>query len=60
MLHSLQKTKFDALLLLLLLKTTQTKVKQQQAQQQKRVDYISVIYNKFLYAYMTHTYAAVN
>ena len=60
MLHSLQKTKFDALLLLLLLKTTQTKVKQQQAQQQKRVDYISVIYNKFLYAYMTHIYAAVN
>ena len=60
MLHSLQKTKFDALLLLLLLKTTQTKVKQQQTQQQKRVDWISVIYNKFLYAYMPHTYAAVN
>ena len=26
----------------------------------KRVDYISVIYNKFLYSYMPHTYAIVN
>ena len=26
----------------------------------KRVVYISVIYNKFLYAYMPHTYATVN
>ena len=26
----------------------------------KRVDCISVIYNKFIYAYMPHTYATVN
>ena len=72
MLHSLQETKCDALLLLLLLQPTQTKFKQQQPQQQqktaqlsmriapKRVDCISVIYNTFIYAYMPHTYATVN
>ena len=64
--HSLQETKCDALLLLLLLQPTQTTFKQQQLQQQqkhygssmrivpKRVDCISVIYIKFLYAYMRH------
>ena len=26
----------------------------------KRVDYISEVYNKFLYGYMPHTYATVN
>ena len=26
----------------------------------KRVNCISVIYNKFIYAYMPHTYATVN
>ena len=36
MLHSLQKTKWDALLLLLLLQTTQTKFKQQQPQQRQK------------------------
>ena len=72
MLHSLQETKCDPSLLLLLLQPTQTKFKQQEPQQQlkqhsssmriapKWVDCISVIYNKFLYSYMLHTYAAVN
>ena len=72
MLHSLQETECDALLLLLLLQPTQTKFKQQQPQQRqkttqlkyenstKRVDCISVIYNTFIYAYMPHTYPAVN
>ena len=36
MLHSLQETKFDTLLLLLLLQTTQTKFKQRQTQQQQK------------------------
>ena len=36
MLHSLQETKCDALLLLLLLQPTQTKFKQQQPQQQQK------------------------
>ena len=36
MLHSLQVTKCDALLLLLLLQPTQTKFKQQQPQQQQK------------------------
>ena len=67
MLHSLQETECDALLLLLLLQPTQTKFKQRQKTTQlkyenstKRVDCISVIYNTFIYAYMPHTYPAVN
>ena len=36
MLHLLQETKWDALLLLLLLQPTQTKFKQQQLQQQQK------------------------
>ena len=72
MLHSLQETICDALLLLLLLQPSQTKSKQQQPQKQqkttqssmriapKRVDCISVIYNTFIYAYMPHTYPTVN
>ena len=36
MLHSLQETKCDTLLLLLLLQPTQAKFKQQQAQQQQK------------------------
>ena len=36
MLHSLQETKCDVLLLLLLLQPTQTKFKQQQPQQQQK------------------------
>ena len=72
MLHSLKETTCDPLLLLLLIQPTQTIFKQQQPQKQqkitqflmstapKRVDCISVIYNKFLYAYMPHTYATVN
>ena len=36
MLHSLQETRCDALLLLLLLQPTQTKFKQQQRQQQQK------------------------
>ena len=74
MLHSLQETKCDALLLLLLLQPTQAKFNQQQPQQhQKRAQFqyenstkarfkkcISVFHNKFLYAYMPHTYATVN
>ena len=66
MLHSLQETKSDASLLFLL-QPTQTKFKQNNKQHSssmrttpKRVAYISVIYNKFLYAYMPHTYATVN
>ena len=72
MLHSLQETKCNPLLLLLLLQPTQTKFKQQQPSNNKkqhsfsmriapkRVDCISVMYNKFLHAYMPHTYATVN
>ena len=74
MLHSLEETKYGPLLLgpLLLQQPTQMKFKQQQPQQQqkkhsfsvkialKRLSCMSVIYNKFLYAYMSHTYAAVN
>ena len=55
MLHSLQESKSDASLLLLLLPQ-----QQQQTTQFQRVDYISVICNKCLYAYMPHTYATVN
>ena len=36
MLHSLQKTKYDVLLLLLRLQPTQTKFKQQQPEQQQK------------------------
>ena len=36
MLHSLQETKWDALLLLLLLQPTQTKLKQEQPKQQQK------------------------
>ena len=39
MLHSLQETKCDALLLLLLLQPTQTKFKQQPQQQQKTTQF---------------------
>ena len=72
MLHSLQETKCDPLLLLLLLQPTQTKFKNNNHSNNKkqhsssmrtapkRVDCISVIYNKLLYAYMPHTYATVN
>ena len=68
MLHSPQESKCDALLLLLLLQPTQMKFKQQQPQQHsssmriapKRVNCISVIYNTFIYAYTSHTYATVN
>ena len=72
MLHSLQETKCDALLLLLLLQPTQTKFKHNNHSNNKkqhsssmriapkRVDCISVIYNTFIYAYMPHTYATVN
>ena len=72
MLHSLQETKYDALLLLPLLQPTQTKLKQEQPQQQqkqhsssmriapKQVNCISMIYNTFICAYMPHTYATVN
>ena len=73
MLHSLQETKYDPLLLLLLLpQPTQMKFKQQQPkkQQQQQIaqmriapkiaNCISVIYNTLLYAYMPHTYATVN
>ena len=72
MLHSLQETKCDALLLLLLLLPTQTKLKEQQSQQRqkqhsssmrmppKKVNCISVNYNKLIYAYIPHTYATVH
>ena len=39
MLHSLQGSKFDTLLLLLLLQSTQTKFKQQPQQQQKTTQF---------------------
>ena len=72
MLHSLQETKCDASLLLLLLqllrqrssnKNRSTSKKQHSSSTRtapKRVDYISVTYNKFLYANMPYTYATVN
>ena len=74
MLHSLQETKCDLLLLLPLVlpQPTQKKFKQQHPQQQQKAtqfkyenstkesECISVIYNTFLYAYMPHTYATVN
>ena len=72
MLHSLQETKYGPLLLspLLLPQPTPMKFAQQPQQQKsssssmkiapKRVSCISVIYNKFLYAYMPHTYVTVN
>ena len=72
MLHSLQETKRDPLLLLLLLQPTQTKFKEQQPQQQQKTTQFqyenstkvsrlhSVIYNKFLYAHMPQIYASVN
>ena len=41
MLHSLQETKCDALLLLLLLQATQTKFKQQQPQQQQKTTHFT-------------------
>ena len=68
MLHSLQETKSDASLLLLLLQPTSSNNHSNNNKQYsssmrtapKRVDYISVIYNKFLYAYMPHTYTTVD
>ena len=69
---SLQGTKCDPVMLLLLLQPIQARFKQQRPQQQQSttqfqyetaprwVDCISMIYNKFLHAYMTHTYATVN
>ena len=75
MVHSLQETKYGPLLLspLMLPQPTQIKFKQQQPQQKlkkqnspsmkvssERASCISVIYNKFLYAYMPHKYVTVN
>ena len=71
MLQSLQEIKYDALLLLLynLIRRTSSSNNHSNNKKQhnssmrtapKQVDYISVISNKFLYAYMPHTYTAVN
>ena len=72
MLHSLQETKCDILLLLLLLQPTQMKFKQQQPQQQQKTkqfkhENITKVskqhfsdLNTFIYAYMSPTYTTVN
>ena len=72
MLHSLQETECDALLLLLLLQPTQTKFKQQQPQQRQKTTQLKyenstkasrLYFSDLQYIYLciyAHTYPAVN